>query len=235
MAEEKNDLEYQNDAYVEVKKSRLQAFKDLFKRQEALPESSATKHKTTNMSIETTMSLREFRRNLVEKVGSFFQALSKIGAPKKDESPNKFAKEYIGSTNIEKSAEKTRNDDDTVIAQQPRYFPGDVAIKAAHEPTNHGTVIIAETTAEHDLGNEIEGENRIDSSIDTGRIDLDEDFKDNNKTVAVESHGITAGTMNVAQHPEVSQNLEQKPKNIIIPGSVGKSPKTTDEKDGPEL
>lgn len=233
MAEERNDLEYQNDAYVEVKKSRLQAFRDLFKRQEALPESTKSKHKTTNIDMRTSMSLKEFRTNLVEKVGNFFQALSKIGAPKKDENPNKFAKEYVGSTNIEKSTERTRNDDDTVIAQQPRYFPGDVAIKSTHEPANHGTVIIAETTAEHDLENEVEGENRIDSSIDTGRIDVDEDFKDNNKTA--ESIRITTGTMNIAQHPEAAQNIEQKTKNIIIPGTVGKTTKTTDEKDGPEL
>lgn len=235
MAEKNDDLEYQNDAYVEVKKSRLQAFRDLFKRQEALPESTKSKHRTTNIDMRTSMSLREFRTNIVESVGNFFQALSRIGAPKKEENLNKFAKEVVGNTTIEKSAERTRNDDDTVIAQQPRYFPGDVAIKTAHEPTNPGTVIIAETTAEHDLENEVEGDIAIDSSIDTGKIDVDEEFKDNNKTAAVETSGISTGTMNVAQQPEISQNLEQKQKNIIIPGTVGKTAKTTDEKDGPDL
>lgn len=230
MAEEKNDLEYQNEAYHNVEKSRFQSFMDIFRRPKALPESSATKHKTTNMSIETTMGLREFRRNLVERVGNFFQALSKIGSPKKDENLNKFAKEVVGTQNVEKSAEKTRVDDENIVSNQPRYFPGDVAIKTTHEPVHTGTIILAETSPEQSLDNELEGDSlEVDSSIDAGTIDVDDKAKDTTKS------GIESGTINVSHKPEMSHINNQTPKNIVIPGNVAKPAKPAEEKDGPEL
>ena len=224
MAEEKNGLEYQTESYHKVEKSRIQAFMDLFKRQKALPESRETKHKTTNVSIETTMGLREFRKNLVEKVGNFFQALSKIGAPKKDENLNKFAKEVVGAQNIDKSTEKTRNDDESVHNQQPRFFPGDISVKKVHEPVNHGTVIIAETP-EIDLENEINSEvTEHDSSIDTGKIDIDSTFKDE-KNATIGTNGLTASNINVVSQPETNKNTEP----VIKPSKVN------DEKEGPDL
>lgn len=227
MAEEKNDLEYQNEAYHKVEKSRLQAFMDLFKRQKALPEASETKHKKTNISMETSMNLRAFRRNLVEKVGEFFQSLSRIGSPKKDENPNKFAKEVVGNTTIDKSVEKTRNDDDAIHSQGPRYFPGDVSIKKVHEPVN--TVILAETIVENDLDNEIlDDVAEHDSSIDTGKIDVDDTFK-GSKTSELETSSI-----NVAAHDELGKNPNTNTNKVIIPGSVDKI-KKVEEKDGPEL
>lgn len=223
MAEEKNDLEYQNEAYHKVEKSRLQAFMDLFKRQKALPEASETKHKRTNVSMETSMNIRAFRRNLVEKVGEFFQSLSRIGSPKKDENPNKFAKEVVGNTVIDKSAEKTRNNDDAIHSQEPRYFPGDVSIKKVHEPAN--TVILAETSVEHDLDEELTDDiTELDSSIDTGKIDVDDDFK-STKTSSIETSNIT-----------VSQNdLNKNMNKVIIPGTINKTTKKVEEHDGPDL
>lgn len=230
MAEEKNDLEYQDEAYHNVEKSRFQSFMDIFRRPKALPESSQTKHKTTNMSIEATMSLREFRKNLVEKVGNFFQTLSRIGSPKKDENLNKFAKEVVGNPNTEKASEKTRIDEETVVSQQPRYFPGDVSIKTVHEPINTGTIILAESTAEQTLDNEIEGNlPEMDSSIDTGVIDIDNKVKD------INTPGIEASTINVSHKPEMMHNTNPKQKNVIIPGTVGKTARSVEEKDGPDL
>lgn len=224
MAEEKNNLEYQNEAYHKVEKSRIQAFMDLFKRQKALPESRETKHKTTNMSIETTMGLREFRKNLVERVGNFFQALSRIGSPKKDENLNKFAKEVVGAQNIDKSTEKTRSDDESIHSQQPRYFPGDISVKKVHEPVNHGTIIIAETP-EISLETEIDGEiTERDSSIDTGKIDVDSTFKDE-KNVTIGTNGLTTANINVVSQPETNKNTEP----VIKPSKVN------DEKEGPDL
>ena len=230
MAEERNDLEYQDEAYHNVEKSRFQSFMDIFRRPKALPESSQTKHKTTNMSIETTMSLREFRKNLVERVGNFFQTLSKIGSPKKDENLNKFAKEVVGAQNVEKSAEKTRVDDENIVSEQPRYFPGDVSIKTTHEPVHTGTIILAETSPEQTSDNEIEGDiPEMDSSIDAGVIDIDDKAKDLN------TPGIEAGTINVSHKPEMIHNANPKQKNVIIPGTVGKPTRTVEEKDGPDL
>ena len=227
MAEEKNDLEYQNEAYHKVEKSRLQAFMDLFKRQKALPEASETKHKKTNISMETSMNLRAFRRNLVEKVGEFFQSLSRIGAPKKDENPNKFAKEVVGNVSPDKSADRTRNDDDTIHSQGPRYFPGDVSFKKVHEPAD--TIILAETSVEHDLENETVDESiETDSSIDTGKISVDDTFKAS-KTSELEASNIT-----IAQN-ELTKNSNPNINKVIIPGTINKTTKKVDEKDGPEL
>ncbi len=219
MAEEKNDLEYQNEAYHKVEKSRIQAFMDLFKRQKALPEASETKHKRTNVSMETSMNIRAFRRNLVEKVGEFFQSLSRIGSPKKDDNLNKFAKEVVGNPELNKATEKTRNDDESIHSQEPRYYPGDVSIKKVHEPAR--TVILAETSPEVEKTAE---ELETDSSIDTGKIDVDDDFK-STKTSSIEASNIT-----------VSQNDANKNLNkVIIPGSINKTTKKVEEHDGPDL
>lgn len=227
MAEENNDLEYQDEAYHKVEKSRFQAFVDIFKRPKALPESSTTKHKTTNMSIETSMSLREFRKNLVEKVGNFFQAISKIGSPKKDENLNKFATEIIGENIAEKSEERAKVAEESVLSQ-PRYFPGDISIKTAHEPISAETVVLAETSNEPEQEN-IETFDETNSSIDAGVIDIDNNFKDSTKT------GIEAGTINVPNNPSVLHSSNTKQKNVIIPGNVGKTSKSVEEKDELDL
>ena len=223
MAEEKNALEYQNEAYHKVEKSRLQAFMDLFKRQKALPESSETKHKKTNMSMETSMNLRAFRKNLVESLGNFFQSLSKIGAPKKDENLNKFAKEVVGNIEHSQSVEKTRFDEENVQSQGPRYFPGDISIKKVHEPTD--TIILAKTT-EHNLDEELaEDIAELDSSIDSGKIDIDESFKAS-KTSDLEASNITVDPNNLSKNSTANK--------VIIPGNVDKT-KKVEEKDGPDL
>lgn len=234
MAEEKNNLEYQNEAYHEVKKSRFQAFKDFFKGQKALPESTESRHKTTNVDMRTSMSLASLRASIVERVGNFFEAISKIGSPRKEENLNQFAKEVVGAPNKDNTIEKTRTDDENVVSQQPRYFPGNVAVKTSHEPLNHGTIIIAETSIEDKIQEDSSKEH--DSSVDTGVIDVDKDFKEDKTAVAtIESSGISAGTINVTPQNEITQNPEAKQKNVIIPGTIGKTPRANDEKDGPDL
>lgn len=129
MADEKQVIENQDEITEhEIKKPLLDAFKDLFKRPAALPGEIPSKHKTSNIDMRTSMSFREFRASIMKSVGDFFQSLSKIGSPKKEETLNKYAKEYVNST-AEKSAEKTRDDDTTVVSQQPIRIPGQVSIK----------------------------------------------------------------------------------------------------------
>lgn len=215
MAENKNDLDYQNEAYhdVEESKSVFQAFKNFFNRQKALPESSESKHKTSYISMSTSMGLREFRSNLVEKIGNFFSSLSKIGAPKKEENLNKFAKEVVGTQTKEVSAEKTRNDDETLVSQEAIYFPGDISIKQNTKTPSPETIIIAET----DFENEFD-----ESSIDTGTIDVDDDFeKDNDR--------IEAADITVANQPDLNKINNQPQKNIIIPKAPGKQGKIKDD------
>ena len=129
MADKKQVIENQDEITEhEIKKPLLDAFKDLFKRPAALPGEIPSKHKTSNIDMRTSMSFREFRASIMKSVGNFFQSLSKIGSPKKEETLNKYAKEYVNST-AEKSAEKTRDDDTTVVSQQPIRIPGQVSIK----------------------------------------------------------------------------------------------------------
>ena len=225
MAEEKNDLDYQNESYHKVEKSRLQAFMDLFKRQKALPEASETKHKKTNMSMETSMNIRAFRRNLVEKVGEFFQSLSRIGAPKKDENLNKFAKEVVGNSDINKSTEKTRNDDESIHSQEPRYFPGDVSIRKTHEPAK--TVILAETSPDVEIENETPADGlETDSSLDTGKIDVDDGFK-SAKSSELETSSINVTPNDLSKTTNINK--------VIIPGNINKTDKKVEEHDGPDL
>lgn len=225
MADNPNDLEYQNEAYHEVKKSRFQAFKDFFNRQKALPESTESKHKTTSVDMKTSMSLTSFRASLVERVGNFFEALSKIGAPKKDENLNKFAKEVVGSPNKENTVERRRNDDENIVSQAPRYFPGDISLKNSQQAPSQGTIIIAETEVNNDLQYD---------SIDEGTLEIDEDFV--SETTADELSKLEATTINVAKQPDRTQPITQMNKTVIIPKPTEKSTrKDSEEKDGPEL
>ena len=215
MDENKNDLDYQKEAYQEIEenKSVFQAFKDFFNRQKALPESTESKHKSTNIDMKTSMGLRAFRASIIERVGNFFSTLSKIGAPKKEENLNKFAKEVVGSQSKEVSAEKTRNDDENLVSQETRYFPGDVAMKQPTKVPSPETIIIAETNLE----NEFETD-----SIDTGTIDVDDAFeKDTDR--------IEAATIAVADQPDLNKIQNQPQKNIIIPKAPGKQGKAKED------
>lgn len=227
MADNENDFEdYRQEAYHDVKKSRFQAFKDFFNRQKALPESTESKHKTTNVDMRTSMSLASFRAGLVERVGNFFEAISRIGSPKKDENLNKFAKEVVGAqdekdkqTAVEKSLDDATNE--ATQSRQPRYFPGNVAFKNAPQAPSQGTVIIAETEAV-ELDNELEHD-----SVDEVTNELDKDFTPETNS-SVEASKLEATTMHVAKQPEIIKPVE-------IKTSSEKTPKKSNEKDGPEL
>lgn len=147
MADEKQVIENQDEITEhEIKKPLLDAFKDLFKRPAALPGEIPSKHKTSNIDMRTSMSFREFRASIMKSVGDFFQSLSKIGSPKKEETLNKYAKEYVNST-AEKSAEKTRDDDTTVVSQQPIRIPGQVSIKNVRTAPTVEHISVDETIA----------------------------------------------------------------------------------------
>lgn len=174
MADEKQVMENQDEITEhEVKKPLLDAFRDLFKRPAALPGEIPSKHKTTNIDMRTSMGFREFRANIMKSVGDFFQSLSKIGSPKKEETLNKYAKEYVNST-AEKSAEKTRDDDTTVVSQQPIHIPGQVSIKNVRTVPAVEHISIDETVASDINKSKIEeGLFESDSSTDGAPTDTD--------------------------------------------------------------
>ena len=214
MAENKNDLDYQNEAYHEIEenKSVFQAFKDFFNLKKALPGNSESKHKSTYVDIKTMMNLREFRANLVARVGDFFSALSKIGTPKKDENLNKFTKEVVGASNKEVAVEKERNDDEAVVSQETRYYPGDISINQETKVPSPETIIIAETNLENELDTD---------TIDAGNIKVDNEFEK-------DADRMEAATINVAEHPNLNKVSNQPNKNIIIPKAPGKTIKNND-------
>ena len=217
MADEKQVMENQDEITEhEVKKPLLDAFRDLFKRPAALPGEIPSKHKTTNIDMRTSMGFREFRANIMKSVGDFFQSLSKIGSPKKEETLNKYAKEYVNST-AEKSAEKTRDDDTTVVSQQPIHIPGQVSIQNAR------TVPVP--TVEH--------------------ISIDETVaNDINKTKSEESSFESDSSDGTLADTDVVQDVNQNPnpnvKNVVVmaetivtsePEKKGKSKSKDDSRD----
>lgn len=174
MADEKQVMENQDEITEhEVKKPLLDAFRDLFKRPAALPGEIPSKHKTTNIDMRTSMSFREFRANIMKSVGDFFQSISKIGGSKKEETLNKYAKEYVNDT-AEKSAEKTRDDDATVVSQQQIRIPGQVSIKNVRTApvVEHIRIDEAATNDINKIKNE-EGLFESDSSTDGAPADVD--------------------------------------------------------------
>lgn len=174
MADEKQVIENQDEITEhEIKKPLLDAFKDLFKRPAALPGEIPSKHKISNIDMRTSMSFREFRANIMKSVGDFFQSLSKFGAPKKEETLNKYAKEYVNN-NAEKSAEKTRNDDTTIVSQQPIHIPGQVSIKNVRTVPSIEHISVDDTAIEDINKSKLEeGTFESDSSNDETIIDTD--------------------------------------------------------------
>ena len=222
MAEDKDNQDYQNEAYVEVEKSRFQAFKDLFKRQNALPDGQGSKHKTTNVDMRTSMNLASLRASLVEKVGNFFEAISKIGTPKKEENLNKFDTTIISSNSQEKSTTKDLDDnlENTIDTTFKPVIPGIVDSTKTRKTVPNDTIIIAEATAEG-----LETEENIEE-ISAVEMDLDSDFETSRSTqTAQTTSAIEAVTMNVV-------NVGN---NIIIPKTPTDKKKEPKEQDGPEL
>ena len=202
----------------ETKKPLLEAFKDLFKRPAALPGEIPSKHKTSNIDMRTSMSFREFRANIMKSVGDFFQSLSKIGAPKKEETLNKYAKEYVNN-NTEKSAEKTKDDNASIVSQQPIHIPGQVSIKNVRTVPSVEHISVDDTAIEDINKSKLEeGTFESDSSNDETIIDTDI------------PHGIDS-------NPTVRNNVLMT--ETIVAGNIentkdSKSKTTTKRKDEPE-
>lgn len=158
----------------EIKKPLLDAFRDLFKRPAALPGEIPSKHKITNMDMRTSMSFREFRANILTSVGNFFQSLSKLGSPKKEENMNKIPKESINSQNIEKPTEKTRNTTENIVSHQQIHIPGQVSIKNVRTVPAVEHINIDEAVANNiNKTKTKEGLFKSDSSTDGAPADID--------------------------------------------------------------
>lgn len=157
----------------EIKKPLLDAFRDLFKRPTALPGEIPSKHKITNMDMRTSMSFRAFKANILTSVGNFFQSLSKLGSPKKEENMNKIPKESINSQNIEKPTERTINTTENVVSHQQIHIPEQVSIKNVRTApvVEHITVYEPAANAMNKIKNE-EGLFESDSSTDGAPSDV---------------------------------------------------------------
>lgn len=201
MADENKDeqIEY------EAKKPLLDAFKDLFKRPAALPGDIPSKHKVTNVDMKTSMTFREFRANLMKKVGDFFQSLSNIGSTKQEVSPNK----YINNNTQEKSTEKLRTDNENIVSQQP-------IIPTRVSPTNVRTLsaetLDIDTTAVEDINKttSVESTFESDSSADTTPSDIDKGPEVAQITVKTQS--ISTGNIIAGQ---AEPNNDKKPKHVV--------------------
>lgn len=201
MADENKDeqIEY------EAKKPLLDAFKDLFKRPAALPGDIPSKHKVTNVDMKTSMTFREFRANLMKKVGDFFQSLSNIGSTKQEVSPNK----YINNNTQEKSTEKLRTDNENIVSQQP-------IIPTRVSPTNVRTLsaetLDIDTTAVEDINKttSVESTFESDSSADTTPSDIDKGPEVAQITVKTQS--ISTGNIIAGQ---AEPNSDKKPKHVV--------------------
>ena len=143
MADEKNVNNNETTEY-EIKKSLLDSFVDLFKRPAALPGEIPSKHKTTNIDMQTSMNFRSFRANIMKSVGNFFQSLSNLTSPKKEETLNKYSKDYINTT----QTENTKTNDDLGKTQQPIHIPEQISIKNARKTPIVENIIVDKTILE---------------------------------------------------------------------------------------
>lgn len=201
MADENKDeqIEY------EAKKTLLDAFKALFNRPAALPGDIPSKHKVTNVDMKTSMTFREFRANLMKKVGDFFQSLSNIGSTKQEVSPNK----YINNNTQEKSTENLRTDNENIVSQQP-------IIPTRVSPTNVRTLsaetLDIDTTAVEDINKttSVESTFESDSSADTNPSDIDKGPEVAQITVKTQS--ISTGNIIAGQ---AEPNNDKKPKHVV--------------------
>lgn len=180
----------------EAKKPLLEAFKDLFKRPAALPGDIPSKHKLTTMDMQTSMNFREFRASLMKSVGKFFQSLSQIGSPKKEESPNKYINNHIITA---KSNEKVKNDTEPVVSQQP-IIPETISTAKAHTLST-GNIQI-DTTIIKDAKNIAENTLETDASTDMAPVDITID------ETAVQKSTISTGTIPTGQ-------IAPRPKHVI--------------------
>ena len=184
----------------EAKKPLLDAFKDLFKRPAALPGEIPSKHKVTNTDMQTSMNFREFRAKLMEKVGGFFQSLSNIGSPKKEESPNK----YI-NTNTQENPKDNEKD---ILSKQPIRIPEQISVANVRTAPVVETINVSKEVVENINKTEF-GETTFESDSSSDATPLDTDLKQETLQPPAPVNTITTGTI-VTSEAEHANNKTAK-------------------------